>query len=205
MDELAGGIRRVTTPLPTRPGHVHAYLLPGEDGWTLVDTGLGLPDAKERWQAELAGLDGPVTRIVVTHFHPDHVGAARILAELTGAEVIQGEVDYAQCRLVWGNPEWAPELATWFVEHGVPPEVTDELLQQGSSYAQFIQYQPDPTLVNEGDRMDGWELMAAPATPTASSCSGRTASSSRPTTCSAASPRPSASGRRAGPIRSATI
>lgn len=162
MDELAGGIRRVTTPLPTRPGHVHAYLLPGEDGWTLVDTGLGLPDAKERWQAELAGLDGPVARIVVTHFHPDHVGAARVLAELTGAEVFQGEVDYAQCRLVWGNPDWAPELATWFVEHGVPPEVTDELLQQGSFYAQFIQYQPDPTLVNEGDRVDGWQLMAAP-------------------------------------------
>ena len=39
MDELGDGIRRVTLPLPTRPGHVHAYLLPGEDGWTLVDTG----------------------------------------------------------------------------------------------------------------------------------------------------------------------
>jgi len=162
MDELAGGIRRVTTPLPTRPGHVHAYLLPGEDGWTLVDTGLGLPDAKERWQAELAGLDGPVARIVVTHFHPDHVGAARVLADLTGAEVFQGEVDYAQCRLVWGNLDWAPELATWFVEHGVPPEVTDELLQQGSFYAQLVQYQPDPTLVHEGDSVDGWDLMAAP-------------------------------------------
>ena len=39
MDELGDGIRRVTLTLPTRPGHVHTYLLPGEDGWTLVDTG----------------------------------------------------------------------------------------------------------------------------------------------------------------------
>jgi len=53
VDELVDGIRRVTLPLPTRPGHVHAYLLPADDGWTLVDTGLGLPDARERWQAEL--------------------------------------------------------------------------------------------------------------------------------------------------------
>ena len=90
MDELAGGIRRVTLPLPTRPGHVHAYLLPGDDGWTLVDTGLGLPDARERWAAELDGLPGPVARIFVTHFHPDHVGAAADLAELTGAPVLQG-------------------------------------------------------------------------------------------------------------------
>ena len=50
MDELVFGIRRITTPLPTRPGHVHSYLLPGEDGWTLVDTGIGLPNAQEVWQ-----------------------------------------------------------------------------------------------------------------------------------------------------------
>ena len=41
VDELDGGIRRVTLPLPTRPGHVHAYLLPGDDGWIVVDTGVG--------------------------------------------------------------------------------------------------------------------------------------------------------------------
>ena len=75
VDELAGGIRRVTLPLPARPGHVHAYLLPGDDGWTVVDTGLGLPTRASGGQAELDGLPGPVARIVVTHFHPDHVGA----------------------------------------------------------------------------------------------------------------------------------
>ena len=37
MPELPGGIRRVTLPLPTRPGHVHAYLLSGDNGWIIVD------------------------------------------------------------------------------------------------------------------------------------------------------------------------
>lgn len=57
MDELSDGIRRVTLPLPlpSRPGHVHAYVLPSEDGWIVVDTGLGLPDAREHWAAELGG------------------------------------------------------------------------------------------------------------------------------------------------------
>ena len=93
MDELAEGIRRVTLPLPARPGHVHAYLLPGEEGWTVVDTGLGLPDARERWAAELDGLPGRVQRIVVTHFHPDHLGATLDVVELTGAPVSQGRLD----------------------------------------------------------------------------------------------------------------
>jgi glyoxylase-like metal-dependent hydrolase (beta-lactamase superfamily II) len=162
VDELENGIRRVTLPLPTRPGHVHAYLLPGKDGWTLVDTGIGLPDAAERWREELRALDGTVARVVVTHFHPDHVGAAADLHELTGAPVIQGALDYTQCELVWGNPAWPERIVEWFHRHGVPPEVTDELVEQGSVYRPFIRYQPDPLLVYTGESVDGWELVAAP-------------------------------------------
>ena len=162
MDELDAGIRRVTLPLPTRPGHVHAYLLPGDDGWTLVDTGLGLPDAKERWASELAELPGPVRQIVVTHFHPDHVGAAADLVELTGAPVAQGRVDYEQCRLVWDGNDWADVLVDWFRRHGVPDEVMRELIEQGALWRPFIRFQRDPQLLDPGDHVDGWRAVAAP-------------------------------------------
>ena len=158
--ELPSGIRRITTPLPTRPGHVHSYLLPGADGWTLVDTGIGLPDAQEVWQAALDGAE--VARIFVTHFHPDHVGAAADVAELTSAPVYQGELDYAQCELVWANEGWPTRIADWFLTHGVPSEITEELIESGAVYRPFIRYQPNPQLVDDGDRLDGWELVAAP-------------------------------------------
>ncbi len=162
MDELGDGIRRVTLPLPTRPGHVHAYLLPGEDGWTLVDTGVGLPDAKETWAAELEQAGGRVATVFVTHFHPDHVGAAADLHELTGAPVVQGTLDYAQCELVWGNPAWSERIVDWFRLHGAPDGVTAELVGQSSVYRPFIRYQRDPILVEAGEHVDGWELIAAP-------------------------------------------
>jgi glyoxylase-like metal-dependent hydrolase (beta-lactamase superfamily II) len=162
VDELACGIRRVTLPLPTRPGHVHAYLLPGDDGWTLVDAGLGLPDARERWREELDEIDGPVRRLFVTHFHPDHVGAAADVAELTGAEVLEGALDYAQCELVWGSGSWPERIAAWFRANGVPVPVADELIGTGSQYAAFIRYARNPTPVAEGDRVDGWEVLAFP-------------------------------------------
>jgi glyoxylase-like metal-dependent hydrolase (beta-lactamase superfamily II) len=162
VQELPGGIRQVTLPLPTRPGHVHTYLLPGDDGWTLVDTGIGLPDAKDAWRAELAQLDGPVARIFITHFHPDHIGAAADLHELTGAPVYQGALDYAQCELVWANPAWSERLLDWFRLHGTPEDVTEELVGQGSIYRPFIRYQRDPILLQPGERLDGWEIVAAP-------------------------------------------
>jgi glyoxylase-like metal-dependent hydrolase (beta-lactamase superfamily II) len=161
MDELVGGIRRITLPLPMRPGHVHAYLLPGEDGWTVVDTGVGLPDAKELWQSELERAGGRVARIFVTHFHPDHVGAAADLHELTGAPVYQGVLDYAQCELVWGNPAWSERILDWFRLHGTPDDVTAELVGQGSVYRPYIRYQRDPILVEAGEHLDGWQLVAA--------------------------------------------
>ncbi len=100
-------------------------------------------------------------RIFVTHFHPDHVGAAADLHELTGAPVYQGALDYAQCELVWGNPAWSERLRDWFHLHGAPDEVTAELVGQSAVYRPFIRYQRDPLLVYPGEQVDGWDLVAA--------------------------------------------
>ena len=108
------------------------------------------------------GFPGRVQRIVVTHFHPDHVGAALDLVELTGAPVSQGRLDYEQCDLVWGHDDWADVLVDWFRSHGVPDDVMVELIEQGALYRPFIRYQRDPELLEPGDHVDGWRTVAAP-------------------------------------------
>ncbi len=162
METFDGGVVRITLPMPSKPGHVHSYLLPGTDGWTLVDTGLGLPDAGERWARILGKLDRPVARIFVTHFHPDHVGAAADVAELTGAPVYEGALDYEQCERTWRSPRRQDVAWAWLRAHGVPVEEDEQMRAFGAQYQQMTRYARDPVLVEPGDRLDGWELVPAP-------------------------------------------
>ena len=158
--ELEPGVLRLTLPLPTGPKHVHCYLLRGGDGWTLVDTGLGLMETP--WPTILDGLDAPVVRIFITHMHPDHVGGAEAAAAATGAPVIQGRLDYAQCEQVWGTKEWPERIAAWFRLHGATPAIADELIESGHVFADFVRFAWNPTLVEPGDEIAGWQTLWVP-------------------------------------------
>ncbi len=148
--QLEDGIRRLTLPLPTGPKHVHCYLADG----TLFDTGLGVGDVP--WESV------EVERIAITHFHPDHVGGAQSAAGATGAPVFQGGLDYAQCARVWGSDDWPERIAAWFVRHGVPAPVVEDLIEQGHAFASFIRYAIDPVLLYDGGEVGGWQVLELP-------------------------------------------
>src|SRR3954469_18368535 len=81
--EVAPGIRWLRMPLPFQLDHINLWLLDDGEGWTAVDTGVALPPTRDRWEQLFAhGLAGkPIRRVVVTHFHPDHIGNAAWLTD----------------------------------------------------------------------------------------------------------------------------
>ena len=105
MVELEGGIRRQT--FAAAAGHRPRPLLPAALLRRRLDGGRHRARAARRGDA-LGGDAGRAGRAgasgsLITHFHPDHVGAAADLAELTGAPVFQGAGDYDQCVRTWGE------------------------------------------------------------------------------------------------------
>jgi glyoxylase-like metal-dependent hydrolase (beta-lactamase superfamily II) len=103
ITDLGGGVHRVTHPLPYALDHVHTYAIEDADGWTIVDAG-HVWEAEERWRAALDELGSPhVARLVITHYHPDHIGGSRALQELTGAQVVQGRHDLAVTERMYGG------------------------------------------------------------------------------------------------------
>ena len=81
--EVAPGVRWFTMPLPGSLAHINLWLLEDGDGVALVDTGIFSNTSKEMWERVFAGaLKGrKVTRLIVTHAHPDHIGLAGWLCD----------------------------------------------------------------------------------------------------------------------------
>lgn len=76
--EIAPGVLWLRLPLPYKLDHINLYLFEEADGWALFDTGIGDDGSIALWERVLAGPLGgrPIVRLVVSHFHPDHVGLA---------------------------------------------------------------------------------------------------------------------------------
>ncbi|WP_320672477.1 MBL fold metallo-hydrolase [Patulibacter defluvii] len=84
---------------------VNAYLVPEEDGLTLVDTMLG--GSAKAILAAAAELGQPIARIVLTHAHDDHVASLDALAAaLPDAEVL---ISARDARLLAGDRSLDPD------------------------------------------------------------------------------------------------
>jgi glyoxylase-like metal-dependent hydrolase (beta-lactamase superfamily II) len=97
---LDEGLWWLRLQLPFALNHVNLVLAEDDDGWTLVDTGLGDLPTRAVWAAVLSGLLGgrPVRRVLVTHFHPDHAGQAGWLCARTGSELLMSRSEWLTCR-----------------------------------------------------------------------------------------------------------
>ena len=120
---VADGVWQLKLPVPFPLRFVSVYLVEGEGGWTLLDAGYDYPPAREAWEAGTASVGCDlglyVERIVVTHFHPDHIGAARWLGERTGAPVCMMEREIPFARWLWGSSDTGA-FEEYLVRHGMP-------------------------------------------------------------------------------------
>ena len=150
--EVRSGLFQLKVPIPNNPlGWVLPYLVPGDDGYTLIDSGWNTPDAFDALEEELraAGVTfDRIKRLIVTHVHPDHYGLAGRIKEACGAEVImhQREQDFIRSR--YREPEQLLErMAAWLIENGVPRDEMQDLQQSSMPARSFVvPAEPDSVL-----------------------------------------------------------
>ncbi|MBC7518656.1 MAG: MBL fold metallo-hydrolase [Microbacteriaceae bacterium] len=96
MTPILSGLGWTRIPLPYEPFHVNVYLLEEPDGWVVVDTGLDNAACRAAWISLLGGAlsTKPILRIIVTHWHNDHLGLAGWLTERTGARILMSRQEF---------------------------------------------------------------------------------------------------------------
>jgi glyoxylase-like metal-dependent hydrolase (beta-lactamase superfamily II) len=81
---------------------LNGYLIRGADGFTLVDAGLkGFDRAVKQALSQLGGSLNDLKRIVITHAHPDHVGALPSLQQQVNATTYAHRLDAPVIRGDW--------------------------------------------------------------------------------------------------------
>jgi len=92
-------IQWLRMPLPFDLDHINLYLIDdGELGYALIDTGISTSKVEAAWDLILKSLDKPISKVIVTHLHPDHVGMAGYLVEKCHAPLYMSHAEYFVAR-----------------------------------------------------------------------------------------------------------
>ncbi len=139
---VAPGIWWLRMPLPFALDHINLWLLEDGEGWTLIDSGYGSPETRALWGRIFAeSLDGrPLTRIIATHFHPDHIGLAGFLCDHFGAPFFATEKEWLSARLARAEEgDDVAALRTRFARRaGLDPAAALRYAERGKAYRRAV-------------------------------------------------------------------
>ena len=158
--EIQPGLVWLRMPLPFSLNHINLWAIEDGEGWAIVDTGTQTPEVLAAWRALLAddgALRGrPVTRVIATHMHPDHMGMAGWLTRKFDVRLWMTREEFLLCRVLasdTGRP--APEDAIRFFRRCGWPEVAlDAYRARFGGFGKYIHALPDSLRrISDGDAL----------------------------------------------------
>jgi len=167
--EVAPGVWWLRMPLPFKLNHINLWMLEDGDGWTLVDTGIKSDEIKACWETieqKHVSAEKPVKRVIVTHFHPDHIGLAGWLCDRHGVELTTTQAEWTTARLNCLETEdtKAPQMLPFFKKAGFDAEQMDLVVPRVAHYASLVTMPPHSFhRIKEDDVVDvdghGWRVI----------------------------------------------
>ena len=156
--EVLPGIKWLRMPLPMMLGSINLWLLRDNDGWTVVDTGLGTEATQNVWEQVIVDHleNKPVKQVIVTHLHPDHAGMAGWLCEKYDAPLSMTRTEYLTCRVLAADRGPAPLAGTRFYQAaGYNHEQLERYKKRFGQFGSVIrELPPGFSRLQNGDELD---------------------------------------------------
>ncbi len=165
---VAEGAWWIRMPLPFALDHINLWALEDGDGWTLVDTGYGSEATRALWEGHFAALlaGRPVKNVVVTHYHPDHVGNAAWLLERTGAAFWMTAAEFLSAHAAHDDTSGfdRPTGIDFFARNGLDAARFPERMRKANGYRRGVPELPRQyRRLMHGDRLAiggrDWEVI----------------------------------------------
>lgn len=127
--ELTNSIYKVIVRYPYGMRELNSYLIRGNNGYTVIDTGSYAKESIEIWENMIStGLT--IEKVIVTHFHPDHLGLAKWFQEKHHIPIYTSDLTYKEIQKRKNQKKDENGLLQLIQEHGGPiiskHEVHDE-------------------------------------------------------------------------------
>ncbi len=158
--EILPGIHQLKLPFPLQPEEmaVNAYLIQGDRGCLLVDTGWNINQAYSAMERQLREIGlgfADISLILITHFHPDHYGLAGRLVQASGARVAlhRIEKDFIDSRYM-NMDGLLDQTADILRANGVPEKDLPRLQKASLGVRQYVA-PVSPEVVLEGGEVIG--------------------------------------------------
>ncbi len=141
--EIIPGILQIKLPLRDNPvDHVNTYLIRGDEGWVMVDTGWNDPEALEDLARQLKslGMDfQDINQIIYTHIHPDHFGLAGTLKQRYGTRLVCHKIGVDSIEYRYFNRQpFIHELGNWHPKNGGNSEHADAVIEMSTDYTNHV-------------------------------------------------------------------
>jgi glyoxylase-like metal-dependent hydrolase (beta-lactamase superfamily II) len=153
--EVAPGIHWLSMPLPFQLDHINLWLAEEEQGWTVIDTGIGNAQTRALWEQILQNK--AVKRVIVTHYHPDHAGNAAWLCQRYGVELWMTQGEYLTAHAVRSSTAGytTDAVLSVFRKNGLDEQRASGMGGRGNRYAALVPEFPlSYRRIIEGDQIE---------------------------------------------------
>jgi glyoxylase-like metal-dependent hydrolase (beta-lactamase superfamily II) len=155
LSEVAAGVFELRLPIPFEDGLVNVFLFSDGEEVDLLDCGMNSDDSLAAIHEAVAAVGGKrLRRLVVTHIHPDHYGAAGALAGegLADLYIHRLEVPLVHPRYV-ELEQLVKEVRTYLLVNGVPEDEVEILSNSQRALSEVVKT-AEPAV-----QLDGAELL----------------------------------------------